>query len=503
MGHHLFFRKEFILKKFITLTIIVITFFLSSICVYADTHGGGGFDNIDTDDNDDYENYLETEREGFDSHTFYLEFRIDGKDKLFNHQTKNWFITNKDSLQYIWICLLKEEGGLKSLYWCSNPNTVEQGIKTWTGAFGYYYEEFKDYIVPRLPRMDTCAFSDLESVQTLTSFTFDDTEVTYDYYVSAESSIPILYKTFENNKEYEKWLDDGMYNLPEFPDQDYSENGFSPSGDTVTNEVYDLQPPLNVDLSGSKGIDIVGDSSADLDFKVTWKQEKNLSVKNWHTRIYIAPRVEYTEDKIWLFKPDVKYKESDYIEGYGFTKLVPTSRFYAKFNLDVSRPSEFFKQKCFTFDDNSVITDGSKYKILRVSQQYIKLRNEYYDETTHIQHYSNWVVYEVDEKGNLHAYVDKDPDYKNKDKSNIDDDNPFYHPDEKYDPDKQPDGMNLTNGTDKLTLNDFINNLRDAIDNIEQVPDLMKAVFGWLPSLFVYCIVVGMAMLVLLRVLGR
>lgn len=428
---------------------------------------------------------LNTEKEGLNTDTIELDGTISmlndsgGIKNSLKKYGKAFINTYPGNRGYLWVCLIKGFGGLQVCYYGGDSfQTIDEGV---------YIQSAHEFGNP--PTLEKPSYSldisDWSCFSLSSPFQFGEfmmwfgSECGYEFNINVDSSLPIYYKSFNSMNDYSDWYRDGGFNLDKFPDQDYSTTGFTVKGDLDDGSDYDLEVPKDLKCKGFDSSTIV--SSFKADKVLTWNQSDNLNVKDWYTEIYLR--------EVGTFKRYIWSAKESFDSGY--TK---------KWNLYGSVLNAKRKYT-FKFDDIKAYpcTPGGEESggISQITDYYVKMRNTYYDETTKRTHYSNWITWHIDDKGNVDCVENEDHDVTNTDKDDVKIDSENYKPGEDY------TNKNKDTTSDSFTLDSFLSYLRQAVDTVGEVPTMLGTVFSWLPAVFTTMIVCGIGLLVLLRILNR
>lgn len=464
-------------NKIIIVLIIWVFLDVFSFTVYADdsTHGGG----------DLVPEYIKPEKEGYVCDTLELDgciSKLDGENitESIKGYGKVYINTCPDNRGYIWVSVIKQLGGIRIMY------ATDDSIELLDN--GMYYSYVQAFGNP--PSITKPEFTlEYENWTAAPLFSPSDIpigiwwgndEVKYDYDIHVDSTLPVYYNSFDTMDDYNAWYSSGSYNLNEHPDQDYSQFGFTPEGDLSDGNIYDLEVPLNLKVKNAD--QVLKDNFIFKDIQLRWEQSDDVNVEDWYTQIYMRVCGKWRK---YPWSEYVKY-DSDYTKEYGFYKEEVNVRRLCVFDKDDMDKYHYRPNK----DD----IKGTSV----VEEYYFKMRNMKYDNQTKITHYSNWITWKVDAKtGDITCVENKDPDVTNKDDDNINYESEHYKPDEKYN-DKNKDST-----SSNISLDSFLDYLKQAVNTIGNIPSMIGTVFSWLPPIYTTIIVAGIGLLILLRVLGR
>lgn len=463
----------------------LLLFYKMPITVYAEgTHGGGSIDVINTSDYD----------------TLSFDVRIcklnnnNGVSSFYSRHSfsyiKKYDLSNNDvsASAMLWFCVIKNEGSLSGLYY---NNKIVDDVPIYYKENGFFKDEIGNTVLgkdemPDLSNLnvDNWSYSYVQKASQRLLMTACDVGYSavgnkYDYDINISSTLPCYYKSFENREDFDRWKENYGFDLEKNPNQDYGTHGFNPNGDYDNGEDYDLEVPKDLKCKGFDSSTII--SSFKADKVLTWKQSDNLDVKDWYTEIYLR--------EVGTFKRYIWSAKETFDSGY--TK---------KWNLYGSVLNAKRKYT-FKFDDIKAYpctpSGEESGGISQITDYYVKMRNTYYDETTKRTHYSNWITWHIDDKGNVDCVENEDHDVTNTDKDDVKIDSDNYKPGEDY------TNKNKDTTSDSFTLDSFLSYLRQAVDTVGEVPAMLGTVFSWLPAVFTTMIVCGIGLLVLLRILNR
>ena len=466
-------------------SVIVLTLFSTATAFADGTHAGGSIDVIKTSDYDTL---------SFDVRVSKLNNNNDVASYYSRHSysyIKKYDLSQNDisASAVLWFCVIKNEGSVNGLYY---NNKIVDDVPIYFKENGYAKDEIGNTEVGKDEMPDLSNLNvdnwDYTYVSKETQILYmSATDVgysvvgdKYDFDVKINSTLPCFYKSFEKREDYDDWLDNDGFDLDKNPNQEYSRFGFTSDGDTSDGNVYDLEPPLKLKCNVKTSLALNGLSAEK--YVCTWSQSDNVDVNDWYTQMYVR-FVGKSQKFPWSKKEKF---DLGYFKKKGMYDEVLNCRNKITFRGDEALEIDEVKKIKGRY--RPVITDF-----------YFKTRNTYYDETTTITHYSNWVTWHLDlTTGKMTCVENKDHDLNNKDDDDVDSNSKNYNPSEDY------NDKNKGNDTSsKVSIDNFLDYLKQSIDTIGQVPDFMGKVFGWLPGIYVAIIVTGIGLLILLRILGR
>lgn len=459
-------------KHIIVMLLIVCVMFIMPITVYAGE-------------------ILNTDKEGLNTDTIEMEGTISMLDDSGNVKNslkkygKAYINTYPENRGYLWVCLIKGYGGLQVCYYGGDSfQTIDKGV---------YIQSAQSFGNP--PTLEKPSYSLDVSEWTCSSlsspYQFGEfmmwfgSECEYEFNINVDSSLPIYYKSFNSMTDYADWYHDEGFNLDKFPAQDYSTTGFTVKGDLDDGTDYDLEVPLEIKC---KGFDmaVVGATNGLLALRpyFTWTQSDSIDVQDWYTESYV--RI-VGKNKKYPWNSWVDF-DTGYVKAYGLFTEVPN------YKRKILYKGDDWDTSCLK-PPNEETRKGTS----AIERYYVRTRNYWYDEKNKRMHYSNWVTWYIDEDGKMHCVENKDHDVTNTDDDgNVIIDSSNYNPTEDYE--EKNKGKDTVSS---ISLDSFLDSLKQAISTIGDIPNMLGAVFSWLPPIFISIIVTGIGLLILLRILGR
>lgn len=250
-------------------------------------------------------------------------------------------------------------------------------------------------------------------------------------------------------------------------------NGNWEDGEPSKNILYDLEVPLNFKIKQKSLVDLgIFEMGKDSTFYLYWEQSDNLNTNGWKTEIYFKEKGK--AKKHWYSLNWTKYE----CKWHFFSD---TDNYKNKFTFNV--------EKITQTDDEIKEQVGFKPYETSVTKLDFMIRNKYYDESTGIMHYSNYVYLDntngSGSSGSSMDYNGYEINGEEVDKSDLDDGNISNN---RVTDSDSYNGSNVSGDTSSNDVTSAISILKSISNDIKEFPSFFSNFFSFIPDHFVYAL---------------
>lgn len=250
-------------------------------------------------------------------------------------------------------------------------------------------------------------------------------------------------------------------------------NGNWEDGEPSKNILYDLEVPLNFKIKQKSLVDLgIFEMGKDSTFYLYWEQSDNLNTNGWKTEIYFKEKGK--AKKHWYSLNWTKYE----CKWHFFSD---TDNYKNKFTFNV--------EKITQTDDEIKEQVGFKPYETSVTKLDFMIRNKYYDESTGIMHYSNYVYLDNSNgsgsSGSSMDYNGYEINGEEVDKSDLDDGNISNN---RVTDSDSYNGSNVSGDTSSNDVTSAISILKSISNDIKEFPSFFSNFFSFIPDHFVYAL---------------
>lgn len=250
-------------------------------------------------------------------------------------------------------------------------------------------------------------------------------------------------------------------------------NGNWEDGEPSKNILYDLEVPLNFKIKQKSLVDLgILEMGKDSTFYLYWEQSDNLNTNGWKTEIYFKEKGK--AKKHWYSLQWTKYE----CKWHFFSD---TDNYKNKFTFNV--------EKITQTDEEIKEQVGFKPYETSVTKLDFMIRNKYYDESTGIMHYSNYVYLDNSNgsgsSGSSMDFKGYEIDGKEFDKGNFDDD---HITNNRVTDSDSYNGSNVSGNTSSNDVTSAISILKSISNDIKEFPAFFSNFFSFIPDHFVYAL---------------
>ena len=250
-------------------------------------------------------------------------------------------------------------------------------------------------------------------------------------------------------------------------------NGNWEDGEPSKNILYDLEVPLNFKIKQKSLVDLgIFEMGKDSTFYLYWEQSDNLNTNGWKTEIYFKEKGK--AKKHWYSLNWTKYE----CKWHFFSD---TDNYKNKFTFNV--------EKITQTDDEIKEQVGFKPYETSVTKLDFMIRNKYYDESTGIMHYSNYVYLDNSNgsgsSGSSMDYNGYEINGEGVDKSDLDDGNISNN---RVTDSDSYNGSNVSGDTSSNDVTSAISILKSISNDIKEFPSFFSNFFSFIPDHFVYAL---------------
>lgn len=244
-------------------------------------------------------------------------------------------------------------------------------------------------------------------------------------------------------------------------------------GEPSKNILYDLEVPLNFKIKQKSLVDLgIFEMGKDSTFYLYWEQSDNLNTNGWKTEIYFKEKGK--AKKHWYSLNWTKYE----CKWHFFSD---TDNYKNKFTFNV--------EKITQTDDEIKEQVGFKPYETSVTKLDFMIRNKYYDESTGIMHYSNYVYLDNSNgsgsSGSSMDYNGYEINGEEVDKSDLDDGNISNN---RVTDSDSYNGSNVSGDTSSNDVTSAISILKSISNDIKEFPSFFSNFFSFIPDHFVYAL---------------
>ncbi len=244
-------------------------------------------------------------------------------------------------------------------------------------------------------------------------------------------------------------------------------------GEPSKNILYDLEVPLNFKIKQKSLVDLgIFEMGKDSTFYLYWEQSDNLNTNGWKTEIYFKEKGK--AKKHWYSLNWTKYE----CKWHFFSD---TDNYKNKFTFNV--------EKITQTDEEIKEQVGFKPYETSVTKLDFMIRNKYYDESTGIMHYSNYVYLDNSNgsgsSGSSMDFNGYEIDGKEFDKGNFEDENITNN---RVTDSDSYNGSNVSGNTSSNDVTSAISILKSISNDIKEFPAFFSNFFSFIPDHFVYAL---------------
>lgn len=244
-------------------------------------------------------------------------------------------------------------------------------------------------------------------------------------------------------------------------------------GEPSKNILYDLEVPLNFKIKQKSLVDLgIFEMGKDSTFYLYWEQSDNLNTNGWKTEIYFKEKGK--AKKHWYSLKWTKYE----CKWHFFSD---TDNYKNKFTFNV--------EKITQTDEEIKEQVGFKPYETSVTKIDFMIRNKYYDESTGIMHYSNYVYLDNSNgsgsSGSSMDFNGYEIDGKEFDKGNFEDENISNN---RVTDSDSYNGSNVSGNTSSNDVTSAISILKSISNDIKEFPAFFSNFFSFIPDHFVYAL---------------